>query len=150
MTFLPAVPPASSPLPLVVQPMNPVSLTCVDSVLFQRLAPRASGGERKGAPVGDEQVALAIRPKVKRPPLYHVILHNDDYTTQELVIEVLKVFFHRDETAARHIMLTVHHKGKGVAGTYARDIAESKVAQVTDYARAHGAPLKLTTEPAEN
>lgn len=130
--------------------MNAVSAICRPRLAILRLAPRASGGDRKGTPAGDDQVALAVRHKVKRPPLYHVILHNDDYTTQELVIEVLRVFFHRDETAARHIMLTVHHKGKGVAGTYARDIAESKVAQVTDYARAHGAPLKLTTEPADN
>ena len=96
----------------------------------------------------DTSVLLATRPKVKRPTLYHVMLHNDDFTTQELVIEILKAFFHRTDVEARTIMLTVHHKGKGVAGTYARDVAESKVAQVTDYARTHGAPLKLTTEPA--
>jgi ATP-dependent Clp protease adaptor protein ClpS len=93
-------------------------------------------------------VALATRHKVKRPPLWHVLLHNDDYTTQELVVEILKAFFHKADTEARAIMLTVHHKGKGVAGTYSRDVAESKVAQVTDYARTQGAPLKLTTEPA--
>lgn len=96
----------------------------------------------------DDSVALATRAQVKHPRLYHVLLHNDDYTTQELVVEVLKIFFHKTETEARHIMLTVHHKGQGVAGTYSRDVAESKVAQVTDFAREHGAPLKLTTEPA--
>jgi ATP-dependent Clp protease adaptor protein ClpS len=93
-------------------------------------------------------VQLATRQKMKRPPLYNVLLHNDDYTTQELVVEVLRNFFHKTETEARHVMLTVHNKGQGVAGTYNRDIAESKVAQVTDYARTHGAPLKLTAEPA--
>jgi ATP-dependent Clp protease adaptor protein ClpS len=93
-------------------------------------------------------VQLATRQKVKRPPLYNVLLHNDDYTTQELVVDVLRAFFHKTDTEARHIMLTVHTKGQGVAGTYARDIAESKVAQVTDYARTNGAPLKLTAEPA--
>lgn len=108
--------------------------------------------ERKNAPQvqtdTEEGVALATRARLKRPRLYHVLLHNDDYTTQELVVEVLKIFFHKTETEARQIMLTVHHKGHGVAGTYGRDVAESKVSQVTDFAREHGAPLKLTTEPA--
>lgn len=98
----------------------------------------------------DEQgLALATRSRAKRPALYNVILHNDDYTTQELVVEILRNFFHKTDTEARHIMLTVHNKGKGVAGTYPRDTAESKVVQVTDYARAQGAPLKLTMEPAQ-
>jgi len=95
-----------------------------------------------------EGVLIATRQKVKRPALYHVVLHNDDYTSQELVVDVLKQFFHRSDTEARHIMLTVHHKGQGIAGTFGRDVAESKVAQCTDYARTQGAPLKLTAEPA--
>ncbi|MEY3012172.1 MAG: hypothetical protein RIT45_907 [Pseudomonadota bacterium] len=94
----------------------------------------------------EDGVLTITRRKVKRPRLYDVVLHNDDYTTQELVVEILRVFFHHNDTDARQIMLTVHHKGKGVAGTYARDIAESKAAQVTDFARANGAPLKLTVE----
>ncbi len=94
-----------------------------------------------------DQEGVLLATKLKRPHLYNVLVHNDDYTTQELVVEVLRNFFHKTETEARHIMLTVHHKGQGVAGTYNRDIAESKVAQVTDYARTHGAPLKLTAEP---
>lgn len=97
----------------------------------------------------DEQgVLLATRTRAKRPTLYNVMLHNDDYTSQELVVEILKAFFHKNDTEARHIMLTVHHKGQGIAGTYSRDVAESKVAQVTDFARAQGAPLKLSVEPA--
>ena len=96
----------------------------------------------------DEGVLISTRKKVKRPRKFAVVLHNDDYTTQEFVVQVLKVFFHRSDTEARTIMLTVHMKGRGVAGTYSKDIAESKVAQVTDFARSQGAPLKLTTEPA--
>ena len=96
----------------------------------------------------DQGVLLASRQRTKRPPLYNVVLHNDDYTTQELVVEILKAFFHKTEAEAQTVMLTVHHKGNGVAGTYTRDTAESKVVQVTDFARAQGAPLKLTTEPA--
>ena len=65
-----------------------------------------------------------------------------------VVVEVLQMFFHKTETEARQIMLTVHHKGQGVAGPYSRDVADSKVSQGTDFAREHGAPLKLTTEPA--
>ena len=96
----------------------------------------------------DQGVLLATRPRVKRPTLYNVLLHNDDYTTQELVVEVLLTYFNKTEAEAMTIMLTVHHKGTGVAGTYSKDVAESKVGQVTDFARANGAPLKLTVEPA--
>tara|TARA_B100001094_G_scaffold312593_1_gene349419 strand:+ start:570 stop:800 length:231 start_codon:yes stop_codon:yes gene_type:complete len=76
------------------------------------------------------------------------MLHNDDYTTQEFVVEILKSWFHKTDTDARQVMLTVHHKGLGVAGIYTRDMADSKVAKVTQFARANGMPLKLTIEPA--
>ena len=69
------------------------------------------------------------------PRKYKVVFHNDDYTTQEFVVLVLMRFFHKDETEATHIMLSVHHKGSAVAGVYSRDIAETKVVQVTDFAR---------------
>lgn len=92
-------------------------------------------------------VLISTRKKVKRPRMYAVVLHNDDYTTQEFVIQILKAFFHKTDTDARTIMLTVHMKGQGVAGTYSKDIAESKVTQVTEFARSQGAPLKLTVEP---
>lgn len=105
--------------------------------------PKNPGGQHQD----ESGVLLAPRPKIKKPTLYNVILHNDDYTTQELVVDVLKQFFHKTEVQAQMIMLTVHTKGQGVAGTYSKDLAESKVAQVTDYARTHGAPLKLTVEP---
>jgi ATP-dependent Clp protease adaptor protein ClpS len=95
---------------------------------------------------GDQGVLLSTRKKVKRPDLYAVVLHNDDYTPQEFVVIVLKTFFRKTDTDARQIMLTVHHKGSGIAGTYTRDIAESKVAQVSDFARDQGAPLRLTVE----
>ena len=107
---------------------------------------KASGPQ--GQDHDESGVLLAPRQKVKRPTLYNVILHNDDYTTQELVVQVLRQFFHKTDAEAEAIMLIVHTKGRGVAGTYSKDLAESKVAQVTDYARTHGAPLKLTAEPA--
>ena len=97
---------------------------------------------------GKGQVAVRDRTKLRRPPKYKVFLHNDDYTPQEFVVIVLKTFFRKTDTVARQIMLTVHHKGSGIAGTYTRDIAESKVAQVSDFARGQGAPLRLTIESA--
>ncbi len=108
----------------------------------------ANPNNPQGQDRDDAGVLLAPQQKVKRPTLYDVILHNDDYTTQELVVEVLRLFFHKTDADAQTIMLNVHNKGRGIAGTYSKDLAESKVAQVTDYARTHGAPLKLTAEPA--
>ena len=101
----------------------------------------------KGDPRHQEGLQTVERPKVKRPPLFKVLLHNDDYTTMEFVVEILVRFFHKDVTEATQVMLHVHTKGMGVAGVYSRDIAETKVAQVTGYARESGMPLKLTLEP---
>ncbi len=88
------------------------------------------------------------RPKLAEPPKYAVFLHNDDYTTMEFVTEVLKRYFHKSEEEAVQIMLKVHQQGKGVAGIYHYEIAETKVVQVQEYARAKGFPLKCTAEPA--
>ncbi len=85
--------------------------------------------------------------RVEKVRRYQVIFHNDDYTTMEFVIVVLMKFFHKSETEATHVMLSVHHKGRGIAGVYTKDIAESKVAQVHDYAKEHGMPLRLSVEP---
>ena len=86
-------------------------------------------------------------PKVAEPPRYAVLLHNDDYTTMEFVVEVLTVDFSRPYEEAMGLMLKVHEEGKAVAGVYSFEIAESKVARVTEKARANGFPLKLTLEP---
>ena len=95
---------------------------------------------------GDD-VELEDKPISATPRRYKVIFHNDDYTTMEFVIEVLKRFFHKTDTEAAHIMLTVHKTGAAVAGVYTRDVAETKSIQVMDYARESGMPLLLTTEP---
>ena len=87
------------------------------------------------------------KPKVERPPLYEVLLHNDDYTTQEFVVQVLQQFFRKDATEAHHLMLKVHMTGKAIVAVYTKDIAETKIEQVTDYAREHGHPLQMTMEP---
>ncbi len=97
----------------------------------------------------DEEFAVEERRKTRRPRKWKVILHNDDFTTMEFVIHVLITHFHKPPAEATHVMLQVHQKGIGVAGVYSKEVAETKVAEVTDEARAHGMPLKLTTEPAE-
>jgi ATP-dependent Clp protease adaptor protein ClpS len=83
----------------------------------------------------------------KRASRYRVVLFNDDYTTMEFVVLVLMEFFGKTETDATRIMLEVHHKGQGVAGTYVRDIAETKAEMVQAHARSYGYPLKCTAEP---
>ena len=96
-------------------------------------------------PGGD--LATQDRTTVKKPRNHKVLLHNDDFTTQQFVVEVLVRIFRKTDTEAIQIMLTVHHTGLGVAGVYPAEVAEAKVAQTTEYARAGGFPLKCTMEP---
>ncbi len=86
------------------------------------------------------------RPKLKRPPMYKVMLLNDDYTPMDFVIQVLESFFQLDRERATQVMLHVHTKGVGVCGLFTRDIAETKVAQVNEYARKNQHPLLCTME----
>lgn len=86
------------------------------------------------------------KPKLKRPPLYKVILLNDDYTPMDFVIHVLQKFFAMDHEKATQIMLHVHTRGMGVCGIFNRDIAETKVAMVNQFSREHQHPLKCTME----
>jgi len=86
------------------------------------------------------------RPKLKQPPLYRVVLLNDDYTPMEFVVDILESVFGMDLTRATHVLLEVHTKGKGVCGVYNFEIAETKVAQVMSIARQHQHPLLCTME----
>ena len=100
-------------------------------------------------PDDDRDHGLAVeeaRPRLKKPPLYQVILLNDDYTPMEFVVQILQDIFLLDRTTATRIMLEVHTKGKGVCGVYTYEIAETKVAQVSGYARQHQHPLLCTLE----
>jgi ATP-dependent Clp protease adaptor protein ClpS len=102
--------------------------------------------EKTSAPQGE--TATATRPKVAQPPVFKVLLHNDDYTTMEFVVHVLQKFFQKSLEDATQIMLHVHHKGMGVCGLYPFEIAETKVVQVVDYARKNEYPLQCTLEEA--
>jgi len=99
----------------------------------------------------DGDTALATKPKEKtqRPPLYKVMLLNDDYTPMEFVVEILESYFGMGREKATQVMLTVHTKGKGVCGIYPRDTAETKATQVNQYARDSGHPLLCEVEPSQ-
>ncbi|NCA68495.1 MAG: ATP-dependent Clp protease adapter ClpS [Sphingobacteriia bacterium] len=88
------------------------------------------------------------RPKLRRPPMFKVLLLNDDYTPMEFVVQVLERIFGMGREKATQVMLHVHTRGRGVCGIYTKDIAETKVAQVNDYARGHHHPLLCTMEEA--
>ncbi|MGH8010404.1 MAG: ATP-dependent Clp protease adapter ClpS [Candidatus Binatia bacterium] len=96
----------------------------------------------------DRGVITETEKKLKKPPLYKVLLHNDDYTTMEFVVSVLQSVFHHGSAQATQIMLHVHKKGVGVAGVYTYEVAETKVTQVHDLAKQYEFPLKCTMEEA--
>ncbi len=87
------------------------------------------------------------RTRTQRPRLYRVVLLNDDYTPMEFVVLVLGRYFRKSAVEAETIMLAVHRKGQGVAGVYTREVAETKVTQVTQHARREGYPLRVVAEP---
>ncbi|MBB1488497.1 ATP-dependent Clp protease adapter ClpS [Oceanospirillum sediminis] len=97
---------------------------------------------------GDVAVAPA-KPELKQPPMYKVVLLNDDYTPMEFVVEILTTFFNMDQDKATQVMLAVHTKGKGVCGVYTRDIAETKCVQVNQYSRECQHPLLCEIDRAD-
>jgi len=99
----------------------------------------------------DQDIGLApekAKPKLKRPPMYKVLILNDDYTPMEFVVQVLESFFRLGREKATQIMLHVHTRGVGVCGVYTKDVAETKVAQVNEYARDSQHPLLCDMEEA--
>ena len=96
----------------------------------------------------DDAAVEEAKPRLKRPPMYKVMMLNDDYTPMDFVVEVLETFFRMDREQATQVMLTVHTRGKAVCGVYPQDIAETKAAQVVDYAREHQHPLMCQVERA--
>ncbi len=91
-------------------------------------------------------VVLEEKPKLKKPPLYKVIMLNDDYTPMEFVIEMLQTYFSKSQEQATEIMLHIHQKGIGICGLYTYEIAESKATQVLDKARKNQHPLQIKLE----
>ena len=97
----------------------------------------------------DQGIALEeAKPEVMLPPMYRVVLLNDDYTPMDFVIEILKVFFGMSHDRATQVMLHVHTRGKGVCGVFTFEIAETKVVQVNEYSMQNDHPLKCTMEKA--
>lgn len=123
---------------------SPTPLTAVSRLAALRLS---SGGGRdgdtdtRGAPGAD------VLDRTEKPRMYKVLFHNDDYTTMEFVVEVLTTVFRRTRVEATRIMLSVHRSGKGVAGVYTRETAETKAQLAMDRAGERGYPLLVTTEP---
>jgi ATP-dependent Clp protease adaptor protein ClpS len=101
--------------------------------------------ERKHEP----GVATKERTRTKKPPMYKVLLHNDDYTTKEFVVMILQAIFHKGEAEAVRIMMHVHNNGIGVAGVYTYEVAETKIAKTTQLAQSYEYPLQCSLEPAD-
>lgn len=111
--------------------------------------PAQAGMTRPNMPDEDGDIAVQpAEPALAQPPLYKVVLHNDDYTPMEFVIEVLQGFFNMDSETAVQVMLAVHTQGKGTCGVFTRDIAETKSYQVNEYARECEHPLISDIEAA--
>jgi ATP-dependent Clp protease adaptor protein ClpS len=124
---------------LSIRQLNPIS------VIHQ------AGPNEPTEPDEGSQFGLAVeesRPEVKEPPLYKVFLLNDDFTPMEFVVSVLQYFFAMNREAATRVMMHVHTQGKGICGTFTKDIAETKVMQVNEFARSHQHPLKCAMEEA--
>jgi ATP-dependent Clp protease adaptor protein ClpS len=102
-----------------------------------------AGSDPREAVLTDSRVQHQVQP----PAMWRVLLHNDDYTTQEFVVWILETVFHKPSTEAFSIMMRVHQSGLGIAGIYTRDVAETKVAATKRLAEQHEFPLLVTMEP---
>ncbi len=99
------------------------------------------------APGFEEEVLTRVEKTTDEPPLYRVLLHNDDYTTREFVVQILVAVFNKPLDEAARLMWHVHRNGVGTCGLYPLEVAETKIAQATSAASENGFPLKLTLEP---
>jgi ATP-dependent Clp protease adaptor protein ClpS len=94
----------------------------------------------------DDASLTSLEEDVKEPKKFRIIMHNDDYTTMDFVVHVLKAIFHKTEAQANDIMLRVHKYGRGVCGVYTAELATTKITQVTRLSKSEGYPLKCTME----
>jgi len=109
---------------------------------------RPNGGNTPGDTTPNTGVVVKTRPRTKKPAMYKVLMLNDDYTPMEFVVQVLQMFFKMGIEDATRVMLAVHQRGVGVCGVFSYEVAETKVAQVIDYARQNQHPLQCTLEKA--
>lgn len=100
-------------------------------------------------PSGSTETISETRQQTKKPPMYKVLFHNDDYTTMEFVVSVLMTIFHHSEASSFKIMMHIHTNGIGVAGVYTKEVAETKVAQTISSARKNEYPLEVTIEAVD-
>ena len=114
----------------------------LNNIDFNQISPRMGDDEVEG----DGSTAIAEKVKVQKPRMYKVLMHNDDYTTMEFVIHVLRKYFHKSSQESQAIMLKIHTEGVGICGLYTFEVAESKAKKVTKYAKAQGHPLKCSSE----
>jgi len=125
------------------------SIASVNSSGMASKVKMVGDGDQQGDSDGRGTLLLEqVKPELKRPPMFKVVLMNDDYTPMEFVVYVLELFFALERSKATQIMLTVHTEGKATCGVFTRDIAETKAAQVTQCAVENEHPLKCEVEPA--
>jgi ATP-dependent Clp protease adaptor protein ClpS len=132
-----------------MQPVAAMKLVTGTPVRMSSNSDKDNNNNRR--PGRKEQTGLALkeRARTKKPPMYKVLLHNDDYTTKEFVVRILQSVFHKSEGEALRIMNHVHNNGVGVAGIYTREIAETKVQKTLSLAQAYEYPLQCSLEPTE-
>ena len=109
--------------------------------------PDKPGGGRRPDRRTERQDDVLVKERVTRPRRYKVLLHNDDFTPMEFVVDVLETLFHKSKAEATRVMLMVHRNGTGIAGVYAAEVAESKALRTIQLAREAGYPLLASTEP---
>ncbi len=127
------VSPLKTPISILVSPSN------------------AKAMSKEKASSSDQERGLVVepaKPQLKQPPLFKVVLLNDDYTPMDFVVRILEDFFGMNREKATQVMLHVHTRGRGVCGVYTHEIAETKVAQVSEFSRRHQHPLLCTMEEA--
>ena len=118
-------------------------------LLYLRSNTYAMSKEYSSTPDQDRGLVVEpAKPELKQPPLYKVILLNDDYTPMEFVVRILERFFGMNQEKATQVMLHVHTRGQGVCGVFTHEIAETKVVQVNEFSRRHQHPLLCTMEEA--
>ena len=118
-------------------------------ITFSNQGPSFNNNDDSGEQDGQTGTITVVRTELSRPKMFKVFMHNDDYTTMEFVIHVLKKFFTKSDAEAYEVMMKVHLEGLAVCGIFTYEVAESKTEKVNKYSRDHGHPLTTSFEPCE-